>query len=321
VNDADEVIAAARENPDLLFPFAQLRRSAESGELVLDGSTRAILEAQLETGLMHGIGEISVRHNETPSGPPGGDQNEADGEVLMDVYALAADWGIPVNVHVDVDVDVDVDVEYEYVEELSAALTGSPDTTFIWAHLGDAPPDVVRSMVEAHDNLYGDTACRNPYYERNGRSTEEQSLTDEGVLLPEWAALFDDHPDRFLFGTDLGRSDRHEQLDQVLEHAWTVLDQVGPEAREGIAEGNARVLLGLDYEPVVHTSSAARPDPMAAAGPACIDDIDVLKARLQPTILRRTPIRGRLEPLARIRHRRHGSMRSQGPRRLCPTGS
>ena len=236
VNDADEVIAAARADEDLIFPFAQLRRTPDTNEVVLDETTLGFLEAQLETGLMRGIGELSVRHYETPAGPKGGDQHPADSATLMDIYALAAAWGVPVNLH----------VEYEFADELARAIEGSPDTVFIWAHMGDAPPDVVRAMVEAHSHLYADISCRHPYYERSDHSTEEQSITDEGTLLPEWAQLFDDHPDRFLWGTDLGRNDRVDLLPEVMDHVRSVLEQLSPEAAAGIAEDNARRLLGLE---------------------------------------------------------------------------
>ena len=80
-------------------------------------------------------------------------------------------------------------------EELFAALerriARHPKTTFISVHFGNAPeyPARVAALLETYPNLYVDTAARVPEI---GRKAEEVR------------ALFLKHPDRILFGTDLG---------------------------------------------------------------------------------------------------------------------
>jgi predicted TIM-barrel fold metal-dependent hydrolase len=81
-------------------------------------------------------------------------------------------------------------------EELFAALTRRiarhPKTTFISVHFGNAPelPERVAALLDAHSNLYVDTAARIPEL---GRHPSEKMR-----------ALFQKHRERILFGTDLG---------------------------------------------------------------------------------------------------------------------
>jgi len=95
-------------------------------------------------------------------------------------------------------------------------------------------------MIEAHDNLYADLSCRNPFYERGDYTVEEQSMAEpDGLTLsPEWKALIDDHPDRFLWGTDVGPGDRYTQIVEVTDFYRTMLGQLDPGAAEGVAAAN-----------------------------------------------------------------------------------
>ena len=212
--------------PDQVFAFAFLSE--------LDQASVDAVAGNLAAGA-RGVGEVSISHVETST--QGVVDRAGDDPLLVQVWQLAADYGVPVNVH----------CEGADVLELAAALDSSPETIFIWAHMGDTDAATVRSMLEAYpDRLYADLACRNPHYIRPPHSAEEQALTDgDGVLKPGWVELFEDYPTRLLWGTDIGPPGRYEQLEQTLDYAQSIFAQLEPSTAEAIAHSNAEALFGL----------------------------------------------------------------------------
>ncbi|MDP7074729.1 MAG: amidohydrolase family protein [Myxococcota bacterium] len=226
-----------------VYAFARAPYSLVGGKKTFDSTSLGVVIAQLQAGAT-GVGEIPLRH----SGPTGLAANiAANHPVAMAIYAEAGSRRVPVSIHFETrDKSAPgVDISSR-IDELEAALSAYPETRFIWAHLGDTGPTTVRTLIEAHGNLYGDLSTRNPYYIR-GWPMGLQSLgtgTDgSGGLGPEWKSLFEDHPDRFLFGLDLASDDRREQLDQVVTYYRGVLGELSQETAEKIACKNARELL------------------------------------------------------------------------------
>lgn len=197
---------------------------------------------ELDAGA-RGIGEMKLRH----SGPPVLAAEIAANQVFaMEIYALAEERGVPVTIHFETrDKSAPTVDVASRLEELSDALDTYPDANFIWAHAGDTGPLTVRAMIEGHDNLYVDLSTRNPYFIR-GWSASLQSLstgsTGMGALKTDWKDLFNDHPDRFLFGLDLANSTRWSQLGDVVGYYRGVLGQLDPDAAEKIACQNAQML-------------------------------------------------------------------------------
>ena len=207
-----DVQAIQQENPDYVFPFAQVKRNPTTKELLLDGGTVDFLRRQLDTRRMYGIGELSLRHRPFRNSPPEGDNYPANGPIALRIYDLAASHRVPVNVH----------VEHEFSGELERALEHNRNTTIIWAHMGDAQAPLITQMMRRHPNLYADISTRNPFYERRVL-IEEQSLTHEdGTLKDEWRTLFEEFPDRFLFRIDLGPPNRLSILEEVLHYSLSL---------------------------------------------------------------------------------------------------
>ena len=229
-----DVQAIQQENPDYVFPFAQVRRDPSTRELLLDDSALGLIQRQFDSGVQYGIGELSLRHRPFRFSQPEGDNYPADGPVALQIYDLAVSYGVPVIVH----------FEHEFSDELERALEHNRDTIIIWAHVGDAQPPLVAEMMRRHPNLHADISTRNPFYE-GGISIDEQSLTDDdGTLKEGWRTLFEEFPDRFLFGLDLGPPNRLPLLDDVVQYYRSVLAQLTPSTAEKIAYSNIRSLLG-----------------------------------------------------------------------------
>lgn len=88
-------------------------------------------------------------------------------------------------------------------EELFAAyerrVARHPKTTIVGVHFGNAPelPERVAAMLDKYPNLYVDTAARVPELGRKSAVARE---------------IFLKHPDRILFGTDLGVGEEPDDL-------------------------------------------------------------------------------------------------------------
>ena len=201
-----------------------------------DEDTAAEIAAQIDRGARC-IGELSVKHFDPHGGPPTEDYDTHD-PILMAVYAVAGSLGVPINLHVDYSDDD--------IWQFGVALRRNRDTDFVWAHAGDATAEEVDSLVSRHPNLYVDISCRNDLFDRNVRedyTIEDQSILDEeGVLKPEWHGLFERHPDRFLFGTDVGPPGRFEIIGDITDYYRRAFGQLSAPARTAVARGNGERL-------------------------------------------------------------------------------
>ena len=213
------------------------------GENSFDATTLAFVQLQLDAGAL-GIGEISLRH----SGPaPLAANIPADEATAMALYTAASTRALPVVIHFETRDKSAPSVDItSRIDELRTALTAHPTTQFIWAHLGDTGPGTVRTLIEDFENLYADLSSRNPHFVRGwplGLQSLNDGATGTGNLKTAWKDLFEDHPDRFLFGLDLANADRWAQLPQVVSYYRGVLGELSQSTAEKIACHNARSLL------------------------------------------------------------------------------
>jgi len=237
-----------------LFAFAMPPAFSPSGVKTYTPATLTWVRDALGAGA-RGIGEASLRH----SGPPAlAAEIPANQAIAMALYAEAAARAVPISIHFETRDKSAPDVDIaSRIGELRAALGAHPDTNFIWSHLGDTDAATVRILVEDFENLYADLSTRNPHYER-GWPVTLQSLSDGsegfGPLKPEWKALFEDHPDRFLFGLDLANPDRVAQLELVVDYYRGILGELSQATAEKIACKNAQRLLAAPALPVAGSS-------------------------------------------------------------------
>ncbi len=218
-------------HPDYVVPF--LFPTAPLSGLVTEVSEGLAAGAR-------GIGELSIRHFPA-GGATGGVDEPADRQEFLDVYDLAANAGVPINIHFD--------YEEGNMDSFEAALAYNRNTTIIWAHAGDGPPSAVGALLDAHPNLRADLSCRNPFYlPRHTFTEQQQSIAelDRVTLREDWKEVLEQHSDRFLFGTDIGPGDRDSQIGEVVPWYQQMLGQLAAEHAEAIANGNARSLLALD---------------------------------------------------------------------------
>lgn len=241
------VADAARAHPGRLIAFASIsperagyRPAWERG----DAALLQELDALLATGLYKGIGEISAAH--FPSA--GFDETDFSptGPMMTGILELARKYRLPVMVH----------VEQTRMAELGQLLERFADVPVIWAHGGYTPLFLARRMLERHPNLFYELSART--WPQHPRSPDYTILRDGSRVWPQWLALIEAQPGRFLVGTDAShRSEANEAM--KFASVQNLLRQLTPSAREKVGRGNLLALLGLPGGAAMAAPAAAAP--------------------------------------------------------------
>ncbi|WP_420850465.1 amidohydrolase family protein [Pseudomonas weihenstephanensis] len=190
----------------------------------------------LNPGLWQGIGEVFTRHDDLTA-LISGDTPRANNEALMRIYTLAAQHDLPVLVHSNITSKREKNPLY--LAEIEQPLGQHPRTRFIWAHAGTSAeihrhqtqmdfllPTLTR-LLATYPNLYVDLSWSmlTPYL-----------LDEQGRARPEWVALVERFPERFMLGSDVvGRFDK---LGQELHSFDPFLDALPVEVAHKVAKDN-----------------------------------------------------------------------------------
>lgn len=233
----ESVAEAARRHPGRLIPFASISPERTAYRPQWQGNDAALLETLdklLATGLYKGIGEISAVH--FPSAGFGETDFAPTGSMVTGIMALARKHRVPVMLH----------VESTRMAELSALLEQFADVPVIWAHGGYTPLFLARRMLERHPNLVYELSART--WPEHPRSPEYTILRDGSTVWPQWLALVEQYPRRFLVGTDAShRSAASEAM--KFASVQNFLRQLSPPTRQRVAQDNLLELLGLPTRP------------------------------------------------------------------------
>ena len=190
----------------------------------------------LNPGLWQGIGEVFTRHDDLTA-LISGDTPRANNEALMRIYTLAAQHDLPVLVHSNITSKREKNPLY--LAEIEQPLGQHPRTRFIWAHAGTSAeihrhqtqmdfllPTLTR-LLATYPNLYVDLSWSmlTPYL-----------LDEQGRARPEWVALVERFPERFMLGSDVvGRFDK---LGQELHTFDPFLDALPVDVAHKVAKDN-----------------------------------------------------------------------------------
>lgn len=185
--------------------------------------------------LWSGIGEVMGRHDDLTA-LTYGETPRANHPALDPVYALAAEHDLPVAVHSNI--GSVWKREPIYLAEMEEAVRRHPDTKFIWCHAGISRriviPDLtqhLRRMLNTYPNLDLDISW----------VVYEEYIAPGGAAAPDWVALIEAFPDRFLLGSDkVGKFDDYEG--ETLKY-YVLLDALRPETARRVARDNLMSLL------------------------------------------------------------------------------
>jgi hypothetical protein len=198
-----KLLAAA---PDLILPeLRPYRTRADVGTWVRDDGIVTYLEARLARFRYVGIGEFHLFGA------------EADLPVPRRMVALARERQYVLHAHSDTDA----------VARLFAQW---PEARVLWAHSGFEAPSSIAEQLRRYPRLWCDMAYRTDH--ANG-----------SALDPQWRALFEAFPERFMLGSDTFTPERWHYIGPHARGARQWLASLPQPLAERLAWRNAETLL------------------------------------------------------------------------------
>lgn len=195
--------------PDLIVPALRpYRRRGETGTWMNDPSVIDYLEKNLAQNTYFAIGEYHAF----------GDDARTD--VFQAMVQMAKERNLILHHHGD-------------AEAIEIVFETWPEARVIWAHSGFDRPDEVGDLLRKHDQLWADLAYRS-------------DMKRAGTVDPQWRAVFEEFPDRFMVGTDTFAPERWYYVGShaVFTRGW--LEDLDDDLAYNIAYGNAAAMLGIE---------------------------------------------------------------------------
>lgn len=206
---------------------------------------------QTYPGVFSGIGEFSI-HKEFVSSKVAGEVASLTNPALDRLLDFAGEAGLVVILHNDINIPFGpLDQEPLYLRQAKDVLRRHPNATIIWAHTGlgrvvrptqgqaSAYHVVERSPNHLNllEDILSDPTLSHLYFDISWDELAKYAV-DSPETARRTAALFNAHPDRFLFGTDnVAPRDQAAQL--RVFHLWDpVFAQLTPETSYAIRRGN-----------------------------------------------------------------------------------
>jgi predicted TIM-barrel fold metal-dependent hydrolase len=199
--------AAQRPSAPHVVPFIRpYRTDADRQTWFNDPAIYALIETELARPIAwRGIGEFHVFGR------------DADTPWVRKIVALAVERDLWLHAHCD-------------EAALAHLLAHDPRARIIWAHTGfTTPPAAIARYFAQHPNLIGELSYR-------------YDITADGRLAPEWRALFERFPDRFVVGSDTWVNARWTQYGEIIDYFRGWLSQLPPATAALIAHGNGERL-------------------------------------------------------------------------------
>jgi len=197
--------------PDRIIPFLRpYRVFRDRFSWHSDAAMLAYVKREIESGFYRGFGEFHLfrEHKNTA--------------VVQQMMQLVAQHGLAVNAHAD-------------GETIEALIAMQPKVTLIWAHCGmQHPVEDIERMLAQYPRLYCELSFRD-------------QLTDENYsLTPEWKALLEKYPQRFMLGMDTYIARRWANLPELKAYAVNWLSELDENAARLIGGDNIDRLFPVD---------------------------------------------------------------------------
>jgi hypothetical protein len=174
---------------------------------------RRVLE--LFPGIFSGIGEFSI-HKEFVSSKVCGETASLTNPALDRILDFAGEVGLAVIIHNDIDMPfAKADTPPVYLQQMKDLLHRHQNTTIIWAHLGlgrVVQPTQSQATVDVGDETSSayqvivEELIADPQLKHVSFDISWDEVAKYAVQSPESVArvakVFNEHPERFLFGTD-----------------------------------------------------------------------------------------------------------------------
>ncbi len=205
---------------------------------------------RLFPGVFTGIGEFTI-HKEFVSSKVAGDTASLADPALDRIFDFCAESGLLVLIHSDIDMPfAKADTEPVYLSQMKSLLRRHPKTTVIWAHVGlgrVVHPVQTSASTSATERAPGhigvvkamldDPTLKNLYFDLSWDEVAKYVVATPQATQ-NTAALINQYPDRFLFGTDeVAPKDQVTYLKVYTMYA-PLFAQLTPQASAQLRTGN-----------------------------------------------------------------------------------
>lgn len=170
------------------------------------------ISEQADKGIYRGFGEFHMGFK------------HLDGKsIVPQLMQIAAEQNWVISAHTD-------------METIEALIAMQPTLPIVWAHCGFSyEAHEIRALVEKYPTAYCDM------------SLYEKLVDEDDNLTPQWKALMEDHPDRFMVAIDTYKESRWGEVREHAQHIQEWLAQLSPDAARMIANGNVNRLLPVRH--------------------------------------------------------------------------
>lgn len=192
------------------------------------------VEAKLKSGRFRWMGELLLKHYGVSELQAPDYDISPNTDLFRGVLGLSARYSVPLTLHHE--------AEAGNIEIFRRALRHNPDALVVWAHwCGRSTPEVARSFLQQFPNLYCDLGASDKS-RRYGRE-KNPLVTRGGVLEPEWKAVIEAFPDRFLAAIDAVDPSHYGRYQAWVAEFKYALSGLPPEISRRVAFENAERLL------------------------------------------------------------------------------
>ena len=212
------------------------------------------LAVDVRSGKYFAMGEFEARHYASSTNTRDVHM-PVDSEAMKVVFELSSETEIPFLLHHE--------AEDKVLPEVERMLARYPKAKMIWCHVGrNRDPntwkrfrtaDGAREFLQKYPNLYFDLVQSRPGSKYQWTGFVEGILYDvspgSASLNREWKKLFEDFPDRFLFGSDINTG-RFDNYDLVMDTFRSVVfKDLRRDVADRIAFKNAwKFMTGKEWE-------------------------------------------------------------------------
>lgn len=200
------------------------------------GQMLARADSLFAKGAIKGFGEL-ILNNEHSTGVPSFQRKaKIDSQAILNIFESAKKWGGFVHIHSEDDPDS--------VKQLKNVAQMFPSVPIILAHcLFTANTDLIDKLLKSYENLYCEMSARyasmfSGFFAKKKADKYGWIVFDDKTLNVEWKALIEDHPTRFMVGTDTYNAsvDVKKAVNDIRNG---LLANLSPETARLVASGNA----------------------------------------------------------------------------------
>jgi hypothetical protein len=200
-------------------------------------------------GVFTGIGEFTI-HKEFVSSKVTGEVASLTNPALDSILSFAGKVGLVVILHNDMDIPMaNTKQEPAYLQQMVDLLKRHPNTTIIWAHMGlgrivhpvnfGGPGTSERSAnhIDVVKAILDDPQLSHVYFDISWDEVAKYIVKSKETIAAT-ANVFNQYPDRFLFGTDLVAPKDAESYFSVYNQYEPLWSNLNPVTKSKITKEN-----------------------------------------------------------------------------------